>query len=111
VYSWLVRNQREEPRVGTTPATAARTVATAAGVIFLAEWGDLTQILTANLAARYHDPVSVGVGSMVALAAVGALAVGGGRTITRLIPVRAVRIITAVVLAGLAAVTAVQAAR
>ncbi|MGH9094924.1 MAG: TMEM165/GDT1 family protein [Acidimicrobiales bacterium] len=111
VYSWIVRNQKEQVRAGTTPATAVRTVTTAAGVIFLAEWGDLTQILTANLAARYHDPVSVGVGSMVALAAVGALAVGGGRTITRLIPVRAVRIITAVVLAGLAAVTAVQAAR
>ena len=28
-------------------------------VIFLAEFGDLTQILTANLAARYHAPWSV----------------------------------------------------
>ena len=30
--------------------------------IFLAEWGDLTQILTANLAVRYHAPLSVGLG-------------------------------------------------
>ena len=26
-------------------------------MIFLAEWGDLTQVLTANLAARYHSPL------------------------------------------------------
>ena len=39
-----------------------RVVATAFGVIFLSEWGDLTQVLTANLAARYHAPLSVAVG-------------------------------------------------
>ena len=39
-------------------------------VIFLAEWGDLTQILTANLAAHYHDPFSVAVGAILALWAV-----------------------------------------
>jgi len=40
-----------------------RTVGTAFVVIFLAEWGDLTQVLTANLAARYHSPLSVGLGA------------------------------------------------
>ena len=43
-------------------------------VIFMAEWGDLTQILTANLAAHYHDPLSVGVGARA-----GALGRGGAR--------------------------------
>ena len=38
-------------------------VVTAFIVIFLAEWGDLTQILTANLAAKYGSPLSVGVGA------------------------------------------------
>ncbi len=44
-------------------ATHRRIAVTAFLVIFLAEWGDLTQILTANLAAHYHDPFSVGVGA------------------------------------------------
>ena len=45
----------EEALVGPrgADAIAGRTV-TAFVVIFLAEWGDLTQILTANLAAHYH---------------------------------------------------------
>jgi hypothetical protein len=29
----------------------------------VAEFGDLPQLVTANLAARYHDPVTVGVGA------------------------------------------------
>ena len=40
------------------------------GVILVAEFGDLTQIATATLAARYHDPLSVGVGAVLALWAV-----------------------------------------
>ena len=39
------------------------------GVIIVAELGDLTQILTANLAAHYHQPWSVFVGASVALVA------------------------------------------
>lgn len=54
-------------------------VLTAFIVIFLAEWGDLTQIVTANLAAKYHSPLSVGVGSLLALGSVAAIAVVGGQ--------------------------------
>ena len=32
-------------------------------VIFIGEWGDITQIATANLAARYRDPLAVGIGA------------------------------------------------
>ena len=35
-------------------AGAVRAAATAFAVIFVAEWGDLTQILIANMAAHYH---------------------------------------------------------
>jgi len=31
-------------------------------VILVAEFGDLTQILAAGLAAQYHDPVAVEIG-------------------------------------------------
>jgi putative Ca2+/H+ antiporter (TMEM165/GDT1 family) len=39
-----------------------RVAATSFTVILVAEFGDLTQILTAGLAVRYHDPVAVGIG-------------------------------------------------
>jgi Ca2+/H+ antiporter, TMEM165/GDT1 family len=83
-----------------------RTVPTAFLVIFLAEWGDLTQILTANLAAHYHSPLSVGLGAVVALWSVAALAVLGGQSLLRFVNITTVRYVTAVVLIGLAAYAA-----
>jgi putative Ca2+/H+ antiporter (TMEM165/GDT1 family) len=85
-----------------------RTAATATGVIFLAEWGDLTQILTANLAARYHDPVAVTLGAVVALWLVAAVAVVGGSTLLRVVSVRTLRTVTAVVLVGIGAYSLAQ---
>jgi Ca2+/H+ antiporter, TMEM165/GDT1 family len=55
-------------------------------VIIVAEFGDLTQIAIATLAARYHDPLSVGVGALLALWAVAALAIAGGRSLLKVIP-------------------------
>ena len=69
--------------VATDGVSRGRTVLTAFVVIFIAEWGDLTQILTANLAVRYHSPVSVGVGALAALWLVAAIAVGGGQGLLR----------------------------
>src|SRR5579859_2722468 len=52
---------------------------TSFAVILVAEFGDLTQIATASLAARYHDPLSVAAGAVLALWAVGGIAIIGGR--------------------------------
>jgi putative Ca2+/H+ antiporter (TMEM165/GDT1 family) len=52
-------------------------------VLFAAEWGDLSQILTLNLVAKYGSPVSVFLGSWVALLTVSGLAVVGGRVLLR----------------------------
>ena len=81
----------------------AHVVTTAFVVIFLAEWGDLTQILTANLAVRYHAPLSVGLGAILALWSVAAIAVVGGQGLLRYVNIATVRRATAVVLLGLAA--------
>ncbi len=62
-----------------------RVAATSFAVILIAEFGDLTQILTAGLAARYHNPVAVGTGSVLALWLVAALAIAGGRGVLKLI--------------------------
>jgi putative Ca2+/H+ antiporter (TMEM165/GDT1 family) len=78
-----------------------RTVATAFVVIFLAEWGDLTQVLTANLAARYNHPVEVGIAALAALWLVAGIAMVGGRLLRRL-PVMVIRRVTAVALLALA---------
>ncbi len=90
-------SHREEVLVEREAASGRRVVMTAFIVIFLAEWGDLTQILTANLAAHYHAPVSVGVGAVLAMWAVAALAVIGGKSVLRFVNIATVRVVTAVV--------------
>ncbi len=95
------KQESEEELVEREVASHQRVAVTAFLVIFLAEWGDLTQILTANLAAHYHDPLSVGVGAVLALWAVAAIAVLAGQSVLRLINIATIRIVTAVVLFGL----------
>jgi putative Ca2+/H+ antiporter (TMEM165/GDT1 family) len=92
-------------------ASHRRTVVTAFTVIFIAEWGDLTQILIANLAARYHSPLSVALGSVLALWGVAALAVMSGQGLLRYVPIRLIRYVTAAVLIVLAGLTAYSALR
>jgi putative Ca2+/H+ antiporter (TMEM165/GDT1 family) len=60
-------------------------------VLFVAEWGDLSQLLTAGLVVKYEDPVSVGVGAFLALATVSALAAILGRALLRRIRLATVR--------------------
>jgi putative Ca2+/H+ antiporter (TMEM165/GDT1 family) len=105
------KQQSEEDLVEREVASHQRVAVTAFVVIFLAEWGDLTQILTANLAAHYHDALSVGLGALVALWAVAALAVLAGQSVLRLINIVTIRIITAVVLFGLTGWAIWEAAR
>ena len=55
-------------------------------VVFVAEFGDLTQILTVSLAARYGDPLAVGIGSTLALWVAAGGAIIGGRGLLKIIP-------------------------
>ncbi|MEO8850332.1 MAG: TMEM165/GDT1 family protein, partial [Allobranchiibius sp.] len=71
------------------------------GVIFIAEWGDLTQILTANLAAKYDDPLSVGIGAVLGLWSVALLAILGGKSLLAVLPLRWITRIAAVVMTAL----------
>jgi putative Ca2+/H+ antiporter (TMEM165/GDT1 family) len=56
-----------------------KVVATSFLVLFAAEWGDLSQLLTISLVAKYDDPASVFLGAWGALLAVSGLAVIVGR--------------------------------
>lgn len=80
-------------------------------VVFLAEWGDLTQIATASLAAGSGEPWSVFLGALLALSSVAAIAVVAGRTILRVLPVKIVRRVAACLFAGLAVYTLVEVIR
>ncbi len=106
------RKARDEEELVEREVESHRRVAlTAFLVIFIAEWGDLTQILTANLAAHYHDPLSVSVGALLALWAVAGLAVVAGQSVLRFVNISTVRIVTAVVLFGLTGWAIWEAAR
>jgi Ca2+/H+ antiporter, TMEM165/GDT1 family len=105
------KQEQEEGLVEKETASGRRVMTTAFVVIFLAEWGDLTQILTANLAAHYHSPFSVGLGALLALWAVAGLAVVGGQSLLRFINIKTVRLVTAVVLLALAGLATWEALR
>jgi Ca2+/H+ antiporter, TMEM165/GDT1 family len=83
---------------------------TAFAVVFLAEFGDLTQILTISLAARFHDPVSVGIGATLALWVAAAIAVTLGWRVLKLIPMHWLTRGAAVVMVILAGTSAYAAA-
>ncbi len=101
VLAWKASRSGRREELAGTPG-AHRVALRAFGVLFVAEWGDLTQIVTANLAARYGDPLSVGIGAIAALWAVAALAVTGGRTLLRVVDPRRASQFSAAVLAVLA---------
>jgi Ca2+/H+ antiporter, TMEM165/GDT1 family len=79
--------------------------ATSFAVVFVAEFGDLTQILTANLAAKYHQPLPVGIGSGLALWVAAGLAILGGRSLLKVIPIRWLSLGAALVMLALAGTT------
>jgi putative Ca2+/H+ antiporter (TMEM165/GDT1 family) len=87
-------------RQGAQQLSFIRVAATAFGIIFLSEWGDITQITTANLTARYADPIAVGLGAALGLLAVAALAVNlGAKTLSHLPMVWVQRITGTILLA------------
>ncbi|MET7487333.1 TMEM165/GDT1 family protein [Streptomyces sp. NPDC005538] len=67
-------------------------------LILIAEFGDLTQIMTANLAARYDDPFSVGLGAVLALWAVAGLGIVGGKALMKRVPLKLITQVAAVLM-------------
>jgi Ca2+/H+ antiporter, TMEM165/GDT1 family len=65
-----------------------RPFATAFLLVFVAEWGDLTQLATAALQARYRDALTVFTAATLALWAVAAIAVVLGNRLGAWIPQR-----------------------
>ena len=91
--------------------TFGRVFVTSFTLIFIGEWGDITQIATANYAAKYDDPLSVGIGATLGLWLVSGLAVTVGARLLNHVPVLLMRRITAAILVVFGIVSAVAALR
>ncbi|MCB0896697.1 MAG: TMEM165/GDT1 family protein [Nocardioides sp.] len=77
-------------------------------VLFAAEWGDLSQLLTISLVAKYEQPVSVFVGALAALLVVSGLAVIAGQGLQRFVKLHVLHYVGAGVCLVLAGVTAYE---
>ncbi len=88
--------------------TGLRAVVASFLVLFAAEWGDLSQLLTVSMIAKYGHPVSVFIGAWAALLTVSGLAVLAGRVLLRYIKLSTVHYVGAAVCLVLAAITAYE---
>jgi Ca2+/H+ antiporter, TMEM165/GDT1 family len=91
-----------------SPKSGLAAVGASFVVLFAAEWGDLSQLLTISLVGRYHQPVSVFVGAWGALLVVSGLAVVAGRFPLRYLRLSTIHYVGAAVCFLLAAVTTYQ---
>jgi Ca2+/H+ antiporter, TMEM165/GDT1 family len=88
-----------------------RVAAISFGVLFAAEWGDLSQLATAGLAARYDEPLSVFVGAWAALLVVSALAVFLGKKLADRLPIALIRRVAAALFVVFAVFAIVETVR
>jgi putative Ca2+/H+ antiporter (TMEM165/GDT1 family) len=102
------REDSDEAREGSPSPSFLRVASMSFAVIFLAEWGDITQVTAANLAAKYQ-PLPVFAGATLGLWAVSAFAVSLGAKSLNVIPMAWVRRITATILLALGIYNAVAA--
>ncbi len=87
----------EDEELDETPSDPSflRAAAISFGVLFAAEWGDLSQLATAGLAARYDEPFSVFAGAWAALLVVSGLAVFLGKKLADRLPIALIRRVAA----------------
>jgi Ca2+/H+ antiporter, TMEM165/GDT1 family len=93
------------------PTSSWRVIATSFIVLFTAEWGDLSQILTAGMAARTGAPISVFIGAWIALILVAGLAVLLGGWLQARFALWRIRLVSAAILGSLTAWTLVEFVR
>ena len=77
------RTEEEYAAKATENKSGLKAVAASFLVLFAAEWGDLSQLLTISMVARFDDHISVFLGAWVALLTVSGLAILSGRLLLR----------------------------
>jgi putative Ca2+/H+ antiporter (TMEM165/GDT1 family) len=103
------REKEYETRIGSVRRSGLSAALASFAVLFVAEWGDLSQLLTAGLVARGGHPVAVFAGSWAGLAFISAAAVLLGRVLMRYISLTVVQYVGAGVCTVLAVVTLIAA--
>ena len=96
----------EETPAPTRDRHGLQAVAASFLVLFAAEWGDLSQLLTISLVAKYEEPFSVYAGALGALLVVSGLAVLAGRQLQRFVSLHVLHYVGAAVCLTLATFTA-----
>jgi len=94
-----------DEEIETKPVHGWRAILASFLVLFAAEWGDLSQLLTISLVAKYEAPASVFIGALGALLVVSGLAVVAGRQLQRFVKLHVLHYIGAAVCIALAAAT------
>jgi len=101
------KEQEEEYAArATEPRSGLKAVGTSFLVLFAAEWGDLSQLLTISMIARYGEPVSVFLGAWAALLTVSGLAVLAGKVLLRHVKLSMIHYLGAAVCLVLAVISA-----
>lgn len=103
-----VGDVHDEDSDAKTDGHVLRIVLTCFLVLFAAEWGDLSQLLTITFVARYDDPTSVFIGALGALLVASGLAVVAGRTLLRLVKLHVLHFVGAGVCLMLGVLTVVE---
>ena len=100
VVMWLRHEEAAEPGLDDAKAKGFwGSTWTVFAIVFIAEWGDLTQLATGALAARYAAPVAVFVGATAALWSVAAIAAFVGNRAGKLLSGSVVQRVAAVLFA------------
>jgi putative Ca2+/H+ antiporter (TMEM165/GDT1 family) len=100
ILMWLRKSDDDEAKAKSSDGVGFwKALGTVFAVVFIAEWGDLTQIGTAAFQAKYHDWLTVFVASTLALWAVAAIAVFVGNRAGKLLNPRVTQKVAAVVFA------------
>ena len=102
------KGEREaQPEVS---ATRAKEIATAFVVLFVGEFGDLTQIQAANFEAKLHQPLEVFLAATLSLICVTFVGAYGGKALQRIVPLARIRLGGGLIFAGLGAWTLISLA-
>ncbi|HEY2172247.1 MAG TPA: TMEM165/GDT1 family protein [Mycobacteriales bacterium] len=113
-YMWISASKSSDEETAqehldsAASGSALAAFATSFGVVFIGEWGDITQILTANLTARYDDPLAVAIGATLGLWTAALLAITAGRALLRYISVALLQRLGALILLGFTAYSILQ---
>jgi len=105
-----VEKEGEKEAQAERAATRMREILTAFTVIFIGEFGDLTQIQAANFSAKTHQPLEVFIAGSLALVGVSFLGAYGGKMLQRFVPLAKIRVLGGLIFLGLGIYTLVQLA-